>query len=566
MMRFLSLGTYPSSTPRHGGQLRLNAIHRTLSKNGWETSEFAVCPPGAYPEVHNANGLLAMSDQFAAKLHHAGIRTDVGASSFVIENANASDALDHSILAFGPHVIALEQPWLWPALKDHFDRYGNRDRYTVIYSSQNVEEHLIKEELTISSTSGNAAEHLKSVQDIERSLAQCADGIVAVSKSDAAFFGNLNSNVIVAANGVWPASKPGGLKFWQDRFGGHRTALFVGSYHLPNGSGFCKCLLGDSLAYLAPDEKILIAGRVGELLKTMPAFRRHAGVNLARIFEAGVQDDAGLASLYQIADTVILPITEGGGTNIKTAEALVSNKRVVATKTAMRGYDAYLNISGITIADEADFPEALKASLLESTPLIRPVSQRRLLDSLLWSNTLEPLSSFFLNLYGKRQNRYPVGIETKRGKKLSVFLCQNWYVPEDNGAWSSATTAMLEIPLQEEMVRCTITFTGFPPNNGKQIVTLVNDSKVLDCFVIDNIDMTYEANFVLEAKSEKYSSPFEVAVVSSTLLSPAELDHSADFRKLGVRICKISFGSANSEKDYVKRPPVKPRRAVTAHI
>jgi hypothetical protein len=46
----------------------------------------------------------------------------------------------------------------------------------------------------------------------------------------------------------------------------------------------------------------------------------------------------------------LLPIKDGGGTNLKTAEAIVSGHRIVATPTAFRGFDKYRDAKGVTIA------------------------------------------------------------------------------------------------------------------------------------------------------------------------------------------------------------------------
>jgi FkbM family methyltransferase len=60
-----------------------------------------------------------------------------------------------------------------------------------------------------------------------------------------------------------------------------------------------------------------------------------AGKKYAGITFTGVVDD--LAALYRAADIVLLPITNGGGIAIKTLEALLFEKPLVATRHALRG-------------------------------------------------------------------------------------------------------------------------------------------------------------------------------------------------------------------------------------
>jgi glycosyltransferase involved in cell wall biosynthesis len=63
------------------------------------------------------------------------------------------------------------------------------------------------------------------------------------------------------------------------------------------------------------------------------------------------EDEKNLALLS--CDAVILPVTNGGGTNLKTAEALLSGKPVIATKVAFRGYERCLSAPEVFIDDDA---------------------------------------------------------------------------------------------------------------------------------------------------------------------------------------------------------------------
>ena len=76
-----------------------------------------------------------------------------------------------------------------------------------------------------------------------------------------------------------------------------------------------------------------------------------------------------LSAVKQGCHGVFLPIRGGGGTNLKTAEALALGKWVVATSTALRGFEAFLGADGVVIADtSADFRRAMR-QVLERPPL-----------------------------------------------------------------------------------------------------------------------------------------------------------------------------------------------------
>jgi hypothetical protein len=96
-----------------------------------------------------------------------------------------------------------------------------------------------------------------------------------------------------------------------------------------------------------------------------------------------------LNSLIANATIMLLPIPYGGGSNVKTAEALLSGKRVIATASAMRGFTEFQSLPAVQVVDnEQSFVEALLHAF-EVGPL--PPSNSGLLDGLLWHNTLAPI-------------------------------------------------------------------------------------------------------------------------------------------------------------------------------
>lgn len=128
------------------------------------------------------------------------------------------------------------------------------------------------------------------------------------------------------------------LEAWKKKLPPGPFALFVGSAHPPNISGFFD-VLGDSLGFLAPDRSAHLRRwqRRPAPPPIHPAFQRWKPLNESRIQILGMLDDADLAAVKSLAHLFILPISEGGGSNIKTAEALYSGKYVLGTPTSSAG-------------------------------------------------------------------------------------------------------------------------------------------------------------------------------------------------------------------------------------
>ncbi|MDR3463863.1 MAG: glycosyltransferase family 4 protein, partial [Beijerinckiaceae bacterium] len=119
--------------------------------------------------------------------------------------------------------------------------------------------------------------------------------------------------------------------------------LFVGSNHLPNIKGLRWFLDEVFLPNLAKHRKTLVvAGSVtdGGEWPTSPYI-----VYLGRVGD--------LAPLYAATRIVLLPILEGGGSSVKTAEALVHGVPIVATSSALRGIDQAA-WQGVVVADDPD--------------------------------------------------------------------------------------------------------------------------------------------------------------------------------------------------------------------
>lgn len=545
-MRVLTVGTYPIGKPRHGGQVRVSAITKVLSDAGWETDHLAVCPQAFYGDAATELGVFEMSAEFTNMLEHCGRRTDVAASEYIMSTPNVEVQFKQYINASKPDIISIEQPWLWPAVKKYLSKRGSRDRsISIVYSSQNVEYKLLIDEWRIANNNNDVeiSRDILCAKEIEEDLAKSANGIMVVSEHDYEYFEQFNSNLLLARNGIWKQSLAGGAKYWQSQFEGQKLALFVGSAHPPNSAGFRNCLLKPSLAFLPPDERIIVAGAVGDLLKRDETFRRFSGVNLARIHDVGVQDVAGLATMYNSAEVLLLPITDGGGTNIKTAEALYSGKRIVATERALRGFEAFLGISGLTVVKEIDsFPVAVRREMARLSPLGRSLREQKLLDGLLWSNSLSGVPEFFARVAPQTVAASPIDRAVK-GTSLGRYTGSGWLEPTAGGVCSAKLEAelLLNLPVGEGAFVVNLTFRNYSESPGIKIVSLHLRGEILGFMSFEKDGETIETRVEINSNAVASKAPTVLKVAASSLTERSRLFGKKPEQKMGICLLRMEI-------------------------
>jgi hypothetical protein len=131
----------------------------------------------------------------------------------------------------------------------------------------------------------------------------------------------------------------------------------------------------------------LIVGTVCRLLA--PERARHRLLRDARML--GLVDKDLLDSLVLRAGVIVLPKTWGGGSNLKTSEALLACRPIVATDFAFAGFEDWKTMPGVAIANEPRlFWEKVEATL-KLPPAIPYGGKDDLRDQLLWSNCLAPM-------------------------------------------------------------------------------------------------------------------------------------------------------------------------------
>lgn len=376
--RVVTFATYALGEPRHGGQIRAAAMNGALADAGWSVRHCCV--------VDHLNGAAAPDEWVfqipAARLGaigEQGRRADVAASDLLIEDGARFDELREALRRFGPDVLVFHQPWLWPALSALRVELPRRTR--LVYAAQNRETLLMADELKATPQPLRDA-ILARAAAIERDLLAACHGLVCVSEEDRDGFG-FDGPTLVLRNGVQPfeIAPPSEI-------------LFVGSAHPPNAEGFVALL--PDLDFLGPRRRIVVAGGVGALLQADGRYARCG----ERLRLTGPVDRALLDRLLVACDGIILPIVSGGGTNLKTPEALYSQKPIVATSMAFRGFEEHRSAAGVEIADTPAAFQAAIRRIPASPPRPAPVRDA---DALTWPALLAPLPAFLDQIRADRR-------------------------------------------------------------------------------------------------------------------------------------------------------------------
>ena len=388
-MRILLLSTYPAVNPAHGGQHRLSQIAKALEADGHSVEFRGILGSASYadtPGYLRFPGTNALSRYLANPM----LMEDWAIGQYAADPAGGFKQLG-KLCGDRYDAVFCEQPWLFEFAYKQFSR--KRRRPLLIYGSQNVE-HRLKYEIAESYlTAALAEKYSLLVEEVECFAARNSDLNIVVSDNDKQWITSVSDTpVVLAANGV--ADRRAGIRDVQ-RSNSVATcrkfALYCASSHPPNIQGFYD-IFGNGIGCLAPDERIVVAGGAGAQIVADSRFNRVSGLS-KKFVAAGEVTESELSGLLATAHVLILPITRGGGTNLKTAEALWSGRHVVGTTIAMRGFEDFCSTRGLVIADDPSaFQKAIREAM--SSPALQlEAAERQQRSRVLWASTLKDLTS-----------------------------------------------------------------------------------------------------------------------------------------------------------------------------
>lgn len=389
-MRILALGTYPIIRPIHGGQRRVAAIRDGYAQHTIPYKYLAVFDAGGYPEPDRGKDdiLLGPIDPRYDPMWQIG---DVRCGLFTSRNDVAFQRIYEAARRFGPSHLQLEQPFMYPVFLRLKERIPFNE-LKLIYSAQNVDSRLKRDLLTEMKLPEPFVDEIGTlVEDWERSACAVAEIVIAVSEDDSAQFQRWGATqVVVARNGVghFPAG-PLPVDAAQ-KLGSQRYFITIGSDHPPNVSGFLELLSRPDIDYSGAHPTIVICGGMVKGLSRHPEFQKARNKGDRRFVVAPDPIDKVLGALKNASHGFLLPILSGGGTNLKTAEALVSGRHVIGTRLAFRGFEEFLDAPGVHLADDAQSFRAAIIDVLGAPPLELSDEEMKLRQQVRWVNTLRP--------------------------------------------------------------------------------------------------------------------------------------------------------------------------------
>ncbi len=393
-MNILTLCTYPIKNPKHGGQLRVRNIVDTYCAEGHGVEVVGVLGSENY---ESEEGFLPFPGgaELSSFIPNPFLMEDYAIGQLCATDDTFFRRLS-GLIKVSPDIIHVEHPWLFAFALRCRDKYFPSAK--LVYSSHNVE-WMLKKEILKSYQGENFAQAGSAlIEAVELNAVRGADAIVCVSEGDVNWTrAQTTAPIVLAPNGVkpWQLSEVG-CKEAEAITTGFSYALYCASAHPPNMTGFFN-MFGGGFGSLKPDQKLVVAGGAGFAIAG--DVRVHRSPKLAeKVIVAGLVSQPCLEGLLEGAHCVVLPLTQGGGTNLKTAEALWSGKHVIATTVAMRGFERFIGAHGVFLADDPiTFKRTLRHAMGLPPLLLSPedVEARR---SVLWESCLKQLPGLLASL------------------------------------------------------------------------------------------------------------------------------------------------------------------------
>jgi glycosyltransferase involved in cell wall biosynthesis len=386
MTRIAQLSFYPTLYPIHGGQIRAHHIARALEAAGHEIIRLPFFCTGHHPEQRELPIIdlsYAIEQRRYPQIHDIA---DLTLCGIIATDDDYFAAFAEAMDEARPDIVMLEEPWMWPAVKRWLN--GRANPPPVVFNSYNVEAHA-KAGILADRDDAEAGAVVAEIEALERDLVQHAAAVTATTEGDAQIFRAWTDRPIaVARNGTAARVSaqlrgvlPAPLKPAQPYL------LFVGSGHPPNAAGFLSMVM-PALPRLRSNERIVLAGGVCNLVSLKLAEHGPNALVRDRAVFLGQVSGQALECLITNASGMLLPITYGGGSNLKTAEALSSGLPIVGTSIAFRGFEEYQDLPQVRIADT---PEAFAQAVQHMLQTTHPPRQDLMVKELHWETTLRPI-------------------------------------------------------------------------------------------------------------------------------------------------------------------------------
>lgn len=397
MTRILVLATYPIKNPQHGGQKRTAAIVDIYQQNFSSVKFVSVFFRGFYRDYSKMD--MAVGRVSEEQIRSSPLTGDMVCGEAIYNDPGVKERMRDLLKSYKPEVIHLEQPFTYLGLKPLLKEIGLTPK--LVFGSQNIEAPMKKEILENSGYEKQfVSEVVKTIENLEEELSRKSDLVAACTPSDMVEHQRMGAvNCAVAPNGVAsPDVSQEDVDFWKTTFkkeGIDKILLFVGSAHPPNWVGFFD-MVSKGLGFVPDTARIVLAGSICDYFESTvkkDAIDIQDATFWLRAYSAGRLSESRLVGLLQASDVILLPITEGGGSNLKTAEAIITDKKVVATSHALRSFEWFKDFPNVWVADSQEEFQDMMVEALDSDFIERTAEQKKLAQSVLWERCLGDLVS-----------------------------------------------------------------------------------------------------------------------------------------------------------------------------
>lgn len=390
--RILQITTYPIDHPDHGGKLRSFHIRKVLrSKFTVETLSFTL---GAGDSVTGFD--VSLDHDSCMRVIKNGYLADWGINIYLATRPDLKTRVAEVVKAFAPDILLIEQPFMWPLVEDMIrERVVNADIF-VVYSSHNNEYALKQGVYEGLFQAAELEANLSRVAQIERGISTRSDLSLAVTETDVDYLKSIapDTDVLLYRNGHQGLGDAPSVARWKKKFKDYeRNWVFVGSWHPPNIEGLHDLVSGGINEVPGDRLRLWVFGNAGPGL--ISTYKLEAA-DLPNMSIQGLAEADDINSAIAAATGVVLPVWGGGGSNLKTAQALLSGKAVVGSRYAFRGFESYMNEPGVFLFGSA--PEVIDgmSSVLVEDAYQRPGSERDLKWENLLSDLPERIESYFM--------------------------------------------------------------------------------------------------------------------------------------------------------------------------
>lgn len=394
--RVLMIAPYPIKKPKHGGQKRASALYEFYKENFMEVRFCAIFNKTTFhADEYESTDICLGDPKLLENINSSPHTGELIVGTSISKDIHVRSYFAKLISEYKPSIIHVEQVFLYTGLKELLRDLNMTPK--IIFGSQNIE-YLMKAEifngLNLNKTKTEPI--VQQIRKLEEEFSRDADLVIAVSESDGEVHRAMGAKrIVIASNGINKiAPSKQSINNWTNFKKSKKIkgiVTFVGSGHPPNWFGFLT-MIGNDTSFIESGYKFVSAGGVSGYFKEVYKKSSTEGkLFWKNMFGVQHISDDELAGLIHESEVLLLPITSGGGSNLKTAEAILADKKVIATSFAFRGFEEYLSLPNIYIADN---PKEFKNKInraLSSPAKQRTENQQKLANQVQWKYTLKPI-------------------------------------------------------------------------------------------------------------------------------------------------------------------------------